>query len=455
LFPTLVLAACSAVVAVLVIGTVSQISPASSSYRRTVDRSYAVLAAPLLASSDSYGTDLGTLLHAGPGFDRAKFFAELDTLASSSETLARQFNAITPPVPAVAAGSDCTRSIDGRARALANLRVALEGLLGGRTGSGALAADEAGAVQSMHSVGDALESDDALWAACRRSLRRAAGSARLVASTWVSDPSSWTPGNLSDFVAAVIGSPTLAPAHRLAITNVVTVPAPSQRSAGGVLIPPTSALRVHVVVADQGNLDEQRVKVAASLTSSGAQSGVASSGTQSTVSPAATIDIAAGTSVALALSALAVVPGGSYTLDVVTTPASPASPAVMSLPVTVDKAVTIMSVLPSVSAVSVGKRLTYTASVSASLTGLPVATGTVVFDDDSLPITACTAQPVGQGEATCSVLYAAAGVHAITAFYSGDSSHSSAASPPLIEKVIGAPTSSRAGPRTRAGEKQR
>jgi hypothetical protein len=247
----------------------------------------------------------------------------------------------------------------------------------------------------------------------------------------------------------------LAPAHRLAITNVVTVPAPSQRSAGGVLIPPTSALRVHVVVADQGNVDEQRVEVTASVTSFGAQSGVASSGAQSTASPGATIDIAAGASVALALSALAVAPGVSYTLNVVATPVSPASAAVVSLPVAVDKAVTIMSVLPSVSAVSVGKRVTYTASVSASLTGLPAATGTVMFDDDSLPIAACTAQPVGHGEATCSVLYAAADVHAITAFYSGDSNRSAATSPPLIEKVIRAPTSSRAGPRTRAGSKQR
>jgi len=446
LLPALVLAGGIAVVVVLTIGTVSQISPASSSYRRTVDRGYAALVAPLVVSSDSSGTDLMTLLREGPTLDRAKFFAELDALATSSEALAGQFNAITPPVPAATAASDCARSIDGRAWALADLSGALEGVLGGKTGAGARAADEAGTVRSMSSVGGALESDDALWAACRRSLRRAAGSPRLVASTWVSDPSLWAPGPLSDFVAAVNGSPTLAPAHRLAITNVVTVPAPSQRSAAGVLVPPSAALRVHVVVADQGNVDEHRVEVVAS---------VASSGAQSTASLGTTIDIAAGTSVALVLRALAVAPGTSYTLRVVATPATPASPVGVSFSVAVDKAVTIMSVLPSASAVAVGKRVTYTARVSASLTGLPAANGTVAFDDDSLPIATCTAQPVSRGEATCSVFYVAADVHAITAVYSGDPSRSAAMSPPLIENVIRAPASSRAGTRTRAGNKQR
>ncbi|MGD0255124.1 MAG: Ig-like domain-containing protein [Acidimicrobiales bacterium] len=455
LLPALVLAGGIAVVVVLMIGTVSQISPASSSYRRTVDRGYAALVAPLVVSSDSSGTDLMTLLREGPTLDRAKFFAELDALATSSEALAGQFNAITPPVPAATAASDCARSIDGRARALADFSGALEGVLGGKTGAGARAADEAGTVRSMSSVGGALESDDALWAACRRSLRRAAGSPRLVASTWVSDPSLWAPGPLSDFVAAVTGSPTLAPAHRLAITNVVTVPAPSQRSAAGVLVPPSAALRVHVVVADQGNVDEHRVEVVASVASSGAQSTASSFGAQSTASLGTTIDIAAGTSVALVLRALAVAPGTSYTLRVVATPATPASPVGVSFSVAVDKAVTIMSVLPSASAVAVGKRVTYTARVSASLTGLPAANGTVAFDDDSLPIATCTAQPVSRGEATCSVFYVAADVHAITAVYSGDPSRSAAMSPPLIENVIRAPTSSRAGTRTRAGNKQR
>ncbi|MGD0320012.1 MAG: Ig-like domain-containing protein [Acidimicrobiales bacterium] len=444
LLPALVLAGGTAVVVVLAIGTVSQVSPASSSYRRTVDRGYAALVAPLVVSSNSSGTDLATLLREGPTLGRAKFFSELDALASSSEVLAGRFNAITTPVPAAAASSDCARSIDGRARALADLRSTLEGVLGGRTGTGARAADEADAVRSMSSVGTSLESDDVLWETCRRSLRQAAGSARLVVSAWVSDPSLWAPGALSDYVAAVTGSPTLAAAHRLAVTTTDTVPAPSQRSAGGILVPPTSSLRVRVVVADQGNVDEQRVEVAASV----------ASGTQSASSLQETVDIAAGSAVALLLPALAVVPGASYALRVTATPATPASAAVVSFPVVVDKAVTIISVLPSASAVTVGKTVTYTASVSASSTGLPAASGTVAFDDDGLPIGPCSAQPVSHGEATCSVLYTAADVHAITAVYSGDPSRSAGMSPSLIEKVIRVPRTSRAGPRTRAEDKR-
>jgi hypothetical protein len=252
----------------------------------------------------------------------------------------------------------------------------------------------------------------------------------------------------------VTGSPTLATAHSLAIVDAVTVPAPSQGASGGVLVPPTAELRVHVVVADQGNVDEHGVEVMASVASPGEQSGASSSGASTAVSLRRTVDLASGTSVALELPALLVAPGVSYTLRVVATaPAMPASPAVLSLPVAVDRAVTVTSVLPSASSVAVGQRVTYMVSLSVSLAGLPAATGTVAFDDDGSPIVACAARPVSRAQATCSVSYPAAGTHAITAVYSGDPSRSASMSAPVIEKVTRAPAGPRATPRTREGRK--
>jgi hypothetical protein len=451
--PALVLIAAAAAVAVLVAATALRISPASGSYRRTLDRGYAALVGPLVAQSNASAGDLVQLLQKGPDLDRAAFFADLDELAASSRALGRQFEAITPPDPVGDAGSDCARAMQGRARASADLRSALEGVLGGRSGTGPGSGDEAAAVGAMRSVGPSLQSDDGLWAACRSALSRAAGSARLAASTWIKDPSLWSPDALTDFVASVIGAPTLAADHHLVIANVVTVPSPSPSSgAGTILVPATTELSVHVLLENQGNVDEEGVHLVASLVTSGTQAGARLPGVSSVSVPKATSTVVAGTSAALAFPSLTVAPGDSYALSIVaTTPTTRPNPVTTSVPVTIDKAVAVVSVFSSSSAVTVGRTVTYTAEVFASLPGLPAATGTVTFDDDGSPIPSCARQPVGDAQATCSVSYDAADMHAITALYSGDPSRSASTSAPLIEKVTGAAP----GPRAISGKQTR
>jgi hypothetical protein len=437
-------------VAVLVTATALRISPASGSYRRTVDRGYAALVGPLVAQSNTSAGDLVQLLQKGPGLDRAAFFTDLDELAASSKDLERQFEAITPPDPVVDAGSECARAMQGRARASADLRSALEGVLGGGTGTGPGAGDEAAAIGAMRSIGLSLQSDDGLWVACRSALRHGAGSARLAASTWIKDPSLWSPGALTDFVASVTGAPTLAADHHLVIANIVTVPSPSpspSSGAGTTLVPATTELGVHVVLENQGNVDEEGVHLVASLGVSGTQAGARPPGVSSVSLPKATFTVVAGASVALAFPTLTVAPGDSYALSIVaTTPTTGPSPLTMSVPVTVDKAVAVVSLFSSSSAVTVGRTVTYTAEVSASLSGLPAATGTVTFDDDGSPIPSCARQPVGDTQANCSVSYDEANMHAVTALYSGDPSRSASTSAPLIEKVTGAARGLRALP---------
>jgi len=461
LAPILALAGVTAVVVVLAVATVSQITPASRSYRRTVDRGFAALASPLVAQSNSAASVLATLLAKAPGMQRTTLFSDLDALASSSGASARQFVAITPPAPVAARSADCTRAFDARASAAAELRSALEGVLGGSTGTGDRAGDEAAAAGAMQSAGAALQTGDSYWAVCRASLRRAAGGARLARSRWVSDKSAWTAVALSDFVAAVTASPTLAAAHHLSIVNTLLEPAPLQGPAGTVLVPSTTALRVRLVLADKGNVDEHGVEVTASLTASGAPSGAGakgdgSSGAPSSVSARSPLDIAAGTSVGLALPAISVAPGLSYTLQVTaTTPAAPASRAVDSLAVAVDTAVSITTVLSSASQAAEGQVVTYSASISTTVGGLPTSTGSVEFEDDSSPIPSCSGQPVSRGQATCSVSYPTAGTHVITAVYSGDPSRSGSTSAPVIEIIsksqASSPGRSGKGARSRAG----
>lgn len=72
------------------------------------------------------------------------------------------------------------------------------------------------------------------------------------------------------------------------------------------------------------------------------------------------------------------------------------------------------AVTASAARVSVGRRVTYTASVTPMPSG-----GTVAFVDGTHPITSCAAQPIIAGKASCTIVYSVAGSHAVSAWYSG------------------------------------
>ena len=179
----------------------------------------------------------------------------------------RQFAALTPPDPAGATVRQCGSTMADRQRAATEVGGALERLLGGRQGLGG--GNEAEAASALGRAGSVLTTADASWAACRRTLRRSPGSARLRASTWVSDPGLWTAGSLGPFVAALISSTSLAPVHRLSLLALSTDPASVPGRSGVSVLPPTSALHVRVVLADAGNVDEPGVVISVSAVPQG------------------------------------------------------------------------------------------------------------------------------------------------------------------------------------------
>ncbi len=214
----------SAVVVILAVSSVAQIGRTSGPYRRTVDRGYAALAGPLVAQSNASGTALSAFLHHAGTLGRLTFFSDLDSFASDASSLQRQYDAITPPDPSSA--TRCATAIAERAAAVSTLRAALERVLGGRTGL--VAVDEADASASVGAVGTDLQSADASWAACRRALRRAPGSALVPTSTWVRDPALFA--GAGSLVAGLVGSRSLAPVHQIVVLAVVTDPEPRWRA---------------------------------------------------------------------------------------------------------------------------------------------------------------------------------------------------------------------------------
>lgn len=296
----------------LAAASVSQIGPASASDRRTVDRSFAVLATTLATSSNATGAALRHLVDDAPTLSRTSFFTQLGDLSATADADAEAFEAVTVPGPAHGVAAGCATAMDGRARALAELRATLEQLLGGRDGVGG--GNEAAAALSVHDAGARLEAADASWAACRRALHRAPGSARLPVSAWVPAPGAWDTGAAAGFVAALVASPSLAIVRRLALVAIATDPSAVPDASGTAVVPPTSAVIVRVVVADEGDVDERGVTVVADVVPDTTH---AAPGSVRVVS-----DVVAGGSVAVTLPPLRVRPGTSYVLRVTATSAA-------------------------------------------------------------------------------------------------------------------------------------
>ncbi len=302
----------TAVVVVLAVGAVAQIGPASGPDKRTVDRSFAVLAAPIVAQSNASGSALNALLNDGPSLGRTAFFSDLDSVRTTTAEADRRFAALTPPQPQGDAAARCGAAMDGRRRAAAQVANALESLLGGRRGLGG--GDEAAAARTLIAAHTVLASADESWVACRRALLRAPGSARLPASAWLSDPGVWGAASVGPFVAALVSSPSLTAVPGLALLSVSTAPPSVPGTSGVSVLPPTTALHVLVVVADVGNVDEEGVTLVVTAVPGG-----------SARAPApvrARTDVAAGDSVTLSPPPLSVRPGTSYVIHVTATAAA-------------------------------------------------------------------------------------------------------------------------------------
>ena len=294
----------SAVVVVLAVSAVAQIGSASGPYRRTVNRGYAALAEPLVAASNASDEQLVTFLHDGSSLGRIAFFFTLDTLVADTADLARRYHAIIPPDPGTTTG--CAAAITGRASAVSALRAALEGVVGGRTGLGRV--NEGAAATALVNAGASLRSADASWAVRRRALWRAPGSAQLPASVWVRHPRVFGATAVARFVTQVAGSRSLAPVHSLALVDIVTDP-PAVAGAQMLVAPATTTLVAHVVVANQGNVDEHGVELGGVATAQGT--------TAKPVLVQRTVDLAAARSTTTVLPGFPVQPGSSYTVEVV------------------------------------------------------------------------------------------------------------------------------------------
>jgi hypothetical protein len=299
----------AALVVTVAVGAVAYVGTASAGYHRTLSRGFTTLAAPLAARSDGTGVALAYTLAGMWSTTRPALFSALDSNAAAAAREHRDVQAAASPPAPGGASVGCVDALAMRAEGTIDVQQGIEGILGGRTGTSATAGDQPTAVRLLEHAGALFVRSDASWERCRHAVSGINGGPRLPRSTWVSDPTGWLPQTLVGVVAALVQVDALRAAPRLVIGPIATSPALVLTGGAPGVVPSTSTLVLHVVVADQGNVDEHGVRVTARALPVSSSSG--SAGASS-----APVDVVAGSSVAVSLPPIAVAPGVTYTVDV-------------------------------------------------------------------------------------------------------------------------------------------
>lgn len=325
----------------LLVGGALKIGHASGPYTVAVDRSYALQASALAEQSNEQAGQLNHLVATMAGLDRRTLGIQLDDLTADAQATATAAAALSPPSPADGLDQGFATALGDRASAVAEIRGAVDGLLGvtsaapmGAAPGAAPAGSATGtllpsdqAADRLSRAGSDLAQSDQAYASVRRALRLAPGNAALPRSVWVTDPTAWAPGPVQTLVAALTGSASLAADHRLQLVSVQVTPAavpPLGTPPGGPpgaagacqatnvsILPPTRRLAVDAVVANFGNVAERGATVSAQLQPQGA-------GTPASAS--ARVALVPGASMAVALPALPTAPGDTYGLSVSVSP---------------------------------------------------------------------------------------------------------------------------------------
>jgi hypothetical protein len=137
-------------------------------------------------------------------------------------------------------------------------------------------------------------------------------------------------------------------------------------------------------------------------------------------------NIAAGHFLELTVSGALNPPTGNYQMSVT----GDVTAAVAPPPQTSPAGATSVSMASSSQLGEIGQAVTYTATVSPVPNG-----GTVHFTQDGTAIPGCSAQPVNNGRATCTVTYWAGGAHRVRASYSGTSLYGASASATVDQSI--------------------
>lgn len=287
----------------------------STDYVQLVNRSFATQADVVLSAQDRSATAFADLVSTMPELSRHDLGVSLDALMTATAQQLADLRASMPPDPSDRLGQRLEGIVASRQAAVQLFGQTVERLLGMPIevpGSGKPAIrpllTTSVATQRLAGAGAALLAADRRVGPLRADFARAPGHARLARSVFVADKASMSPSAMAELVAALEASPSLAIVHQVELGSVALRPAalPTSTSATTSL-PPSTRLRVTVVLTNLGTVIEPGLRVTATLTPvSGGRAGSVSvvAGAQP------------GSSVSAPLPSLRLVPGTTVRLDV-------------------------------------------------------------------------------------------------------------------------------------------
>jgi hypothetical protein len=306
------------VVVGLVTASLSQVNKSSGPYEATINQSFGTQASLVAASSQQTGVQMRQLLAVVKTEQRAQLQQQLDALATDAAQQAQDAAALATPATTPPVGAAFATVMADRAKAMAQIRSAIEGALG-MTQLGLAGATKAPpasaavlpsslAAQRLADAGGMLAQSDRSYDALRRTLRAGPGGVRLPASAW---GGSWSVQSMQDFVTLVTTTPALRVANHLVLQTIgltpEAIPSPgAQRPAGTSVLPPTYEVDVTPVLRNGGDVNEDNVAITAILTPTGGGD---------TVTLTRSVSLLPNHSAAVRL-ALAVYPGTTYRLQI-------------------------------------------------------------------------------------------------------------------------------------------
>lgn len=361
------------IVAVVVVGSIAEISAQSAPERQAIDRSYVTLAIKVVDASNQTGVALAKLLASAPTLPnrslpftaRSQIQQGLDGAVAASDGESSGAASLAPPEPSGGLAPRVAAVFALRAAAVNAIRSAIDGVLGmaplpiaGAPASSASASTSAPSAPStapslstaqasgrLASAGSVLQRADRSYAALASDLKRGkvagAGSITMPASVWVTGSTSpLSPSQLGALPAALAASAALVPFHHLVVTAVGLSPAalpsttPNDPAGSGLIgvscgspastvpgatptvLPPTGTVSALVTVTNCGTVTETGITVSETLALADPPGTSAPPSGARGASAHQVVSLLSGSSRALVMPALTVAGGHEYTLTV-------------------------------------------------------------------------------------------------------------------------------------------
>jgi hypothetical protein len=307
----------------LLLGGIVSGANSSSAYVALVNSSFAAQTNTVTEAQTVQGQQLSILLASMTELDRQTLALRLSTLVSETERATQSQTRAAGPDPSGGIGPAMSSVVADRAAGVAAIAAGVEGLLGleqpttvgvaGSTSSGASLLPSSVVTARLIAAGETIARADDRVGPLRVSLAAAPGHAHLIRDVFVPRVSLLSSSAMTELVAALQSSTSLAIDHdvQLVTVGIAPSPLPSPAAFNLVQLPPTKRISIAVTLRNLGNVLERDVKVSVSLTSSQGAT---------LASTVASGPILAAGALTLRIPPMKVVPGADVILTITVTP---------------------------------------------------------------------------------------------------------------------------------------